>query len=144
MRRQGFAGRDSFDLHCASLRAAIAARDGNSPPAADDGDDGDGDGDGCGGNCKTGTVKNGTVKNGVVAAVADVAGGELNLVGREEFDAHLQILKNAEMRLAAEKTTVPVSPKTKTKAKAKTVARDDNDGKNRPRRRRKKKEEEKE
>ena len=87
LRRWGFPARDSFDLHCASLKAALnnapdKNQNTNTPQEAQD------------------DIARGCLQKLRAGAAAFVGG--LNVVGREEFDAYNQMLAAAET--AAQKT----------------------------------------
>lgn len=99
LRRMGFAARESFDLHCAALKAAI-----NNNAAVDGMDD----------NAKAEDVDKRSVENHTpfvdnrqqscgekfATMAAMFFGGGINAVSREEFDIHNQILNNAEKKRA--------------------------------------------
>ncbi|MGI9251756.1 MAG: hypothetical protein ACR2PR_11260 [Pseudohongiellaceae bacterium] len=92
LRRMGFAARDSFDLHCAALKAAI-----NNAGGFDNNTKGGGEDDG-GNDNHSAFVDNGAGGCGrrfATMAVAFFADG-VNAVSREEFDAHCQILAAGE------------------------------------------------
>lgn len=106
LRRMGFAARDSFDLHCAALKAAINANGGammdNTKADADKRDKKEkGEKDNA-----SGFVDNRRQSCGQkFAAMAAVFFGDgINAVSREEFDAHNQILAAAEKNTQQYKT----------------------------------------
>ena len=83
LRRMGFPARDSFDLHCAMLKAAINQND-NNAEVENSGGSLDNRANSCGRRFAT--------------MLAAFFGDGLNIVSREEFDAHCQILAAAEAR----------------------------------------------
>lgn len=111
LRRMGFATRESFDLHCAALRAAVGNGGGfdndNKAGGFDNDDKGGGNdnhsafADGGGAGC---------CRRLSAMAVAFLADG-VNAVSREEFDAHCQILAAAEAKAKKAKAKSGKSPK---------------------------------
>ncbi|MGI9338589.1 MAG: hypothetical protein ACR2P4_08785 [Gammaproteobacteria bacterium] len=121
LRRMGFAARDSFDLHCAALKAAINNKSGGEVGGGFDNDAKGGKG---GMDDHSAFVDNRATSCGrrFATMAAAFVGEGVNAVSREEFDAHCQILNAAEAKMQkAKDATGKTSGNNKSAKRAKST-----------------------